>query len=178
VEEIVNQGRGLERWVEGGEASLRERQTALRDFRDRIQKPPAAPRARTSRKEFPPVFQPGTCLSVKLANGDFGAALVTGADQERKEGKNLVAILEYRSKVKPAMRVFEEREWLRTKSGGFFRGKEVLWLFASGFEDAADIFEKVGTVELSWVDPGDSTRSSPSWSIVPRIIEKAMAAAV
>lgn len=175
VKEIVEQGLGLAPWAEGTAPDLQERRKVLRDFWTCIQTPPTAVCERTARKEHPPIFAPGVCLSVQLPNGDFGAAIVLGANHEHREfGMNLVGLLAYRSEDKPALSVFESRRWLKTVRWGRFRKKELLWLFAHGFAASAQLFEHVATVKLRWLDPKNSKSSAPQWSIVPTIISQAI----
>ena len=175
VREIVQQGLGLEPWAEGAAQLLQERKEVLRSFLVKIETPPVKVRRREPRKEHPPIFAPGVCLSVLLPNGEFGAVIVLAAKHEHKEfGKNLVGILAYHSKSKPTLATFEAREWLRTKRQGVFRQKELIWLLAQGFAGSAKLFEIVGTTKLRWFDPRDSKISAPQWSIVPVKIQKAI----
>jgi hypothetical protein len=175
VEDIVQKGLGLDRWAEGAAPALQERRKSLSDFLLRIKTPPEVIRGRTPRKESPPVFAPGVCLSVQLPNGEFGAALVLRAKQENKEfGMNLVGLLAYRGKDKPALSVFESRGWLKTKRRGRFRTREVMWLHAQGFAESAHLFENAGSVKIRWLDPRDGKVSAPKWSIVPVIIHRTL----
>lgn len=175
IEEIVQKGLGLDRWAEGAAPHLQERKKVLQDFLASIQTPLKSVRKRTPRKENPPIFAPGVCLSVQLPNGEFGAAIVLRAKHEHKEfGMNLVGLLDYCSKDKPALNVFESRKWLRTKRHGKFDRKELIWLFAQGFAESARLFENIGSVKLRWLDPRDSKVSAPKWSIVPTIIHRAL----
>ncbi len=179
VEEIVVKGLGLDRWAEGTASHLHERKEVLRDFLARLQTPPSPLRRRTPSKENPPIFAPGVCLSVQLPNGEFGAAIVLGAKHEHKEfGMNLVGLLAYCSKDKPALSVFESRKWLKTKRRGRLFRKEIIWLFAQGFAESAQLFENTGTVKPRWLDPRNSKTSAPKWSIVPVIIQRAFAEAI
>ena len=60
-----------------------------------------------------PKFRPGDCLSIRLGNGQYAAAVVLAADHSNVEyGKNLIGVLDYLSADKPTMDVFRKRKWL------------------------------------------------------------------
>ena len=94
----------------------------------------------------PPKFKPGDCLSIRLPDGRYAAALVLATDHSHPEhGLDLIAVLDFLSPVKPAIEVFRERKWL-----------EVAWYHYIGFRAVKQRLEVVGAVEILESDPKDS----------------------
>ena len=157
VRDDFDSGRSLDAWRDDTRGLLRRR-TALEKFISKIAVP--NPRAKKPPKTVvrAPKFQPGDCLSVRVANGQYAAALVLAADHTTLEyGKNLVGVLDYLSPHKPPMEVFRTRKWLvRTHPGGSNAMVDVAWYYPVGFRAAKNRFEVVGHVEVSDSDPKDS----------------------
>lgn len=156
VQDDFDSGRSLDAWREDTRGLLRRR-AVLEEFIRKIAVPNA--RAKKSPKTVvrAPKFQPGDCLSIRVASGRYTAALVLAADHSTVEyGKNLVGILEYLSPQKPPMEVFRTRKWLvRTHHSGS-NVMDVAWYMPVGFRAAKDRLEVVGHVEILDSDPKDS----------------------
>ncbi len=116
VEEIVDQGLGLDRWREGGPRMLSKREKVVREFLDQIRKPNPKPIKWKVDKRHPPIYLPGDCLAVELGDGSFAAVLVMACDDRHvTEGFDIVALLEWHSTEMPGLKVFEKGRLIRPK---------------------------------------------------------------
>ena len=156
VQGVFDSGRSLDTWREDTRGLLRRR-AALEKFISKIAVP--NPRGKKSPKTVvrAPKFQPGDCLSIRVADGRFTAALVLAADHSAVEyGKNLVGVLDYLSLQKPPMDVFRTRKWLVRTHQSRSDAIDVAWYLPVGFRAAKDRLEVVGQVEILDSDPRDS----------------------
>ncbi|WP_145243060.1 hypothetical protein [Urbifossiella limnaea] len=119
IQEIAEQGRGLDRWREGGPSLLAKREQAVREFLHVVRQRNPRPKKRTVEKRHPPVYLPGACLAAELGDGTFGAVLVLATDDRHEtEGFDIVALLEWRSADKPPLRTFRQRQLIRPDADG------------------------------------------------------------
>jgi hypothetical protein len=118
VQEDLESGRSLSRWAEDPRGHSR-RQAALEKFLGKIVERNPRPKKPPKRIIRAPKFQPGDCLSIRLSNGQYAAALVLVADHSNSEyGKNLIAVLDYLSSETPTIEVFRQRKWLMCTHDG------------------------------------------------------------
>ena len=149
-------GRSLDAWREDTRGLLRRR-AALEKFISKIAVPNPRPRKSPKTVVRAPKFQPGDCLSIRVANGQYTAALVLAADHSAVEyGKNLVGLLEYLSPQRPPMEVFRTRKWLVPTLHNVSNAMDVAWYLPLGFRAAKDRLEVVGHVDILDSDPKDS----------------------
>ena len=156
VQGDFDSGRSLAAWREDTRGLLRRR-AALEKFISKIVVP--NPRAKKPPKTVvrAPKFQPGDCLSIRVANGQYAAALVLAADHSIVEyGRNLVGVLDYLSPQKPPMEVFRTRKWLVRTHHSWSDAMDVAWYQPVGFRTAKDRLEVVGHIEILDSDPKDS----------------------
>ena len=153
----VEAERGMERWVEAGEKTVRARKAALIRFLDKVSVPRPKPKAPPRKKGRKPLFSAGDCLSIRHPDGRFGAAIVTVADDSEPElGKNLVCTLNYLEPVPPPPEVFEARDWLRPPRPSRDGDPDCTWFFHIGFRAVRSSLEVVATTEIRASDPRDS----------------------
>jgi hypothetical protein len=101
-----------------------------------------------------PVFQPGTCLSIKLSNGQYGAAIVLAADHTKPEyGMNLIGVLRYMSSSPPQLPDFLERNWLRLTHHKWQGAYDVNWYLPVGFRKTQSRITVVGEIPITQTDP-------------------------
>jgi hypothetical protein len=155
-------GRSLDAWKEDPRG-LPRRRAALEKFIRKIAVPSPRPKKPPKTVVRPPMFQPGDCLSIRLANDRYAAALVLAADHSTVEyGMNLVGVLDYDSPQKPPMEVFRTRKWHLRAHPGASDAMDVAWYQPVGFRAAKDRLEVVGHVEILDSDPKDS-KSYRGW---------------
>lgn len=162
VERIVKEGPGLVRWEESGKRLLEQRKRKLAAFLQGIRTPnpkPRKPRRAVKRK---PVFEPGDCLSIRLDDGTYGAAIVLAAPPESDDpfrdtyGMNVVCCLTYRSQQKPDMTVFDRRQWLRLTHHSWDGRLAILNVDALGFRKLKGDIERCGKTCLREDDPKEA----------------------
>ena len=102
-------------------------------------------------------FSPATCLSIRLANGQYAAALVLAAEHSTAEyGRNLVGVLDYLSADKPNIEVFRKRKWLALGQQGESARMDIAWYYPMGFRAVKNRLEIIGQVEILDSDPKNS----------------------
>jgi len=157
VKEDLESGRSLAAWTEDQHA-LARRKAALEKFIRKIGQPRRRPKKPPKIVLRAPKFRPGDCLSIRLSNGQYAAALVLVADHSNVEyGTNLLGVLDYLSPEKPTMEVFHKRTWLVLDQHGSDNKIDVAWYHYIGFRAVKDRLEIVGQVEILDSDPTDST---------------------
>jgi hypothetical protein len=96
-------------------------------------------------------------LSIRFANGNYGAAIVLAADHSLAEyGRNLVGVLDYVSPLRPTLDIFRERRWLVLGTRGSEDQLDVAWYLPIGFRKARNRVEVVGRIEILDSDSKDS----------------------
>lgn len=148
--------RGLDLWREDARV-LSRRIAVLEKFIARISAPNPRPKKGAKTVVRAPKFQAGDCLSIRLANGQYGAALVLAADHSEVEnGRNLVVVLDYLATEKPGLDVFRARNWLICTHHHWQNHVELAWYLPVGFRKAKDRIEVVGQIQILASDPNDS----------------------
>jgi hypothetical protein len=158
VKEDFDSGRSLSRWTEDPRGHSRRR-AALEKFISRIGAPNPRPKKPPKIVVRAPKFRPGDCLCIRLADGQYAAALVLAADHSNVEyGKNLIGVLDYLSPEKPTIEAFTKREWLVRNHHSWKNKMDLAWYLSVAFRAAKDRLEIVGQVEILDSDPKDSNR--------------------
>jgi len=149
---IIERGQGLGRWRERGAQALAKRKETLERFGQQIQSPNAKPRKRCKVRHYAPVYKAGDCLSIRLAHGNYGAAIVLAVDDShRTEGMNLVGLLNYQSQELPTATIFQKRQWPRRRET-----PTIYWILARTYKPVAASFEIVGQTKIRVRDPQDA----------------------
>ena len=156
VKEDLDSGQSLAAWAED-ERGLARRRTALEKFLAKIVQPNRRPKKLPKTIVRAPKFQPGDCLSIRLANGQYAAALVLAAEHSTAEyGRNLVGVLDYLSADKPNIEVFRKRKWLALGQQGESGRMDIAWYYPMGFRAVKNRLEIIGQVEILDSDPKNS----------------------
>lgn len=156
VKDDLDSGASLARWDEDQGGPSRRR-AVLEEFIRKISAP--NPRRKKNPRIVirPPRFRPGDCLSIRLSNGMYGAALVLAADHSDVElGTNLIGVLDYLSWEKPSLKVFQERKWLVLPPHNWKKEMNLAWYLPIRFQAAKKRLEVIGQVELLESDPKNS----------------------
>ena len=150
VKDDLASGRSLLAWEED-KRGLARRRAALEKFLGKIGVENPRPKKPPKTIVRAPKFRAGDCLSIQLTDGRYAAAIVLVADHSTAEyGSNLVAVLDYRSAIKPTMDVFRERKLPAASRA------EVAWYMPIGFRSVKNRLEVIGQVEILESDPKDS----------------------
>lgn len=114
VRTIVETGADLEVWrrQDADEKSIAKRKVVLDKFLAQLQT--ERPKAKSRKKKVirQPVFEKGDCLAFKLANGNYGGAVVLEAIKDTEYGYNLIATTRINQPHKPTAKDFESAEVL------------------------------------------------------------------
>ena len=157
VREDVASGRSLAAWTED-QRGLSRRRAVLERFVAKISTANPRPKKLPKIIVRAPRFQPGDCLSIRVSNGQYAAALVLVADHSTVEyGINLVGVLDYLSPEKPTLDVFRARKWLVLTHGHYTGQVNVAWHYPMGFRAVKDRLEVLGQIEILDSDPRESS---------------------
>ena len=147
-------GRTLRAW-EDDPRGLARRRAVLEKFIATIGAENPRPKKPPKTIVRAPRFRPGDCLSIRLRDGGYGAAIVLVAEHSVEEyGRNLVAVLDYHSANSPTMDVFRARKFASRHAGA--SGAAVAWYLPMGFRSVKGRLEVVGQVEILDSDPKQS----------------------
>lgn len=159
VESIVKSGEVLSIWQELGasENDIKKRSVALDKFLEKLktERTKAKPRKRAKTKT--PIFSTGDCLVFKLANGNYGGAVVLATDENPETAYNLVATTRLNTSSKPTLKDFENTEVLICNFAQWKDKVDVNWYAPDlYFKDYSEIYENVGkiSIEISY-DPNN-----------------------
>jgi hypothetical protein len=113
-----------------------------------------------------PEFKPGDCLSIRLKNGQYAAALVLSADHSSREhAYNVIGVLDYLLPKKPTIDVFRKRKWLVLTHHSWEGEMDLDWYGSQGFRAVKARIEIVSQVKILGSDPKESN-SYCGWSSI------------
>jgi hypothetical protein len=172
VENIITSGEDLNLWLNLGasEKDLTKRKIVLEKFLEKLKskRSKAVPRKRKKLKT--PIFSTGDCLSFKLANGNYGGAVVLATDSNPERAHILIATTRIQKATEPSIEDFEGAEALVRSYGAWQDSPDVVWynptLYSANY---SDIYECVGNITVDKVyDPnnyqGEGYLFKPSWT--------------
>lgn len=151
IKGIITSGEELAIWLELGasEHDIKKRRIALEKFLQKLEsdRPKAKPRKRSKLKV--PIFAAGDCLSFKMANGNYGGAVVLAADYNPETAYNLVATTRINQIARPSLNDFERSEVLVCNFGSWEDKPEVTWYIPDLYlKDYAKFYEVVGRISI------------------------------
>ncbi len=151
VTELIESENDLKVWEELGadKKDIKTRKEVLDKFLLTIQT--EKEKAKRPKKIIPkdPIFKTGDCLTFKLANGNYGGALVIGSDFESKYGYNLVASTRINLKEKPNLTDFEDAEILIVNYANWEDFNRISWFLPKYYKkEYNDLFELVGNITV------------------------------
>lgn len=151
VENIILSGNDVKIWIDLGinERDIKKRQIALNKFLEKIKsvRPKAKPRKKIKLKT--PIFEAGECLVFRLANGNYGGAVVVATDNNPETAYNLIATTRLNQNRKPTLSDFENADILICNFGQWQDKVHVTWYMPDLFhKDYADIYENIGQIQV------------------------------
>jgi hypothetical protein len=150
VQAMWREQRGLDRWRED-EKLLAKRLEVLRRFVEQVAVPNPKPKPLPKLVVRQAPFQVGDCLSVRVEDGRYTAALILAVDNGRPEhGMNLVAGLDFLGSRMPTMKDFERRRWLHKVHGKWQGEQDLLWCLPVRFKQERTRLEIVGRLPVRW----------------------------
>lgn len=141
---------GLGIWKEESQKDYLARKKVIMNFIENIKhtnpKPKKLPKL-TIRK---PLFKEGDCLSIKVNEHYYGAAIVIKADDSDPEyGENLIIATTYWNQVPPKQENFLKKEWLKLTYENWNGSVHKSWYGPQGFRKYKDVIVKVGSIDVS-----------------------------
>jgi hypothetical protein len=150
VEEILAKGLGLSRWADEGAAQLKARQAAVSRFARKIR----TPRKRITRPAPEPAavpFEVGDCLAIELADGRFGAGVIT-KHLAGTSPSDIVSIVAYHEDEPPAAGRFNPPSWIPVTETPELTILKYQ-LYADGYRRHRNRYRVVCRIELGVVPP-------------------------
>ena len=157
VNQIIDTDTGMDLWGKPSDKLYNQRKRVLENFRNKISQPnprPSRPPRRMIRK---PKFTPGDCLSIRLENDQYGAAIVLGTDHSNPEqGRDLVGELNYLSDTPATLDVFTDRHWLTLKHYNQSDRFHIAWYYPLGLGKVKQRISVLANISLLDSDPSNS----------------------
>jgi hypothetical protein len=159
VSSIIESGEDIRLWIRLGidKKHIREREIVLKKFFEKISVEKSKPRARKKRKICDPPFEKGSCIAFKLANGNYGGAVVLEAIPLKGYAYNLVAVTRIDSVEPVQVKDFAIADILTLTYGKWENVPAIYWMALRHFKDDKDLFEKVGEIEVPGIFDPSST---------------------
>ena len=150
VKQIIETGIDIEVWrrLDADEKDIKKRKIALDKFLADLQI--ENPKAKSGKKKVirQPPFEKGDCLTFKLANGNYGGAVVLEAIKDTEFGHSLIATTRINQVTKPIKIDFENTEVLIANYANWDNNFNVKWYLPIRHKQTAHLIEKVDTIEV------------------------------
>lgn len=150
VRTIVETGADLDVWrrQDADEKSIAKRKVVLDKFLAQLQT--ERPKAKSRKKKVirQPVFEKGDCLAFKLANGNYGGAVVLEAIKDTEYGYNLIATTRINQPHKPTAKDFESAEVLIMTYDDWNEKPCVQWYLPVRHKKSAHLIKTVCNIKV------------------------------
>lgn len=118
-----------------------------------------------------PIFKAGDCLSFKVDDEYFGAALVIQSDESNEEiGANLICALDYWEKEEIEIEKFKNARIQYLNFGSFKNEKHMFWYGCMGFAPFKSRIKIIGNIEVNKYEYEKSQRYAV-WGTLMKYIE-------
>lgn len=150
IEKIVKSGGDLEVWrkLDASETDLKKRATVLEKFVAKLRSEKPKARRRKKRVIHQPIFEKGECLVFRLANGNYGGAVVLEAVPSVGFGLNLVATTRINQKACPTTAEFLGANVLVKNFAAWEDVPDIVWEYSTVFKKEGHLFESVGKITV------------------------------
>jgi hypothetical protein len=150
VREIISSGLDLEIWRDLGcsEDAIKKRGKVLDRFLGQLQSERPKAKSRKKRRLLQPIFAKGDCLTFRLANGNYGGAVILEAEPDTEQGSNLVAVTRINQPRKPQISEFENAEILLLNFANWDGKEQIIWIFRYRVKEVEELFEVVGSINI------------------------------
>jgi hypothetical protein len=150
VEEIVESGRDLEVWRDLGasKSDIARRKKVLEKFVVDLQA--ERPKAKKRKKKVirEPIYRKGDCLTYKISDTNYGAALVLDAEYGTESGLNLIAVTRINQPEKPSVEEVEKAYVLIKNFAKWDNRPEIEWLFNYKSKEVTNFVEVIGSIDV------------------------------
>jgi len=150
VKEIIETGLDLEVWrrLDADEKDIKKRKVVLDKFLADLQTERLKVKSRKKKVIKQPPFEKGDCLTFKLANGNYGGAVVLEAIKDTEYGHTLLATTRINQPKKPARTDFENAEILIANYSNWDNKFNIKWYLPIRHKQIAHLIEKVDKLEV------------------------------
>ncbi len=156
--------KGLDRWKEESDNDYIKRKKIISEFIEIISIPNPKVKKLPKLVIRKPVFETGDCLSLKVDEKHYGAAIVAKTDNTNIEyGSNLIIVLDYWDINEPKLGDFLILKPLKLTFAKWDGRVHKAWCCKSGFKEYKNRYNKIGNVDVSRFVEEDS-KSYSSWS--------------
>lgn len=150
VKQIIETGSDLEVWrrLDADEKDIKKRKVVLDKFLADLQTERPKVKSRKKKVIKQPPFEKGDCLTFKLANGNYGGAVVLEAIKDTEYGHTLLATTRINQSTKPTKKDFENAEVLIANYANWDNNFNIKWYLPIRHKQIAHLIEKVDTIEV------------------------------
>lgn len=153
VKNIVDTGADIEVWrqLEADEKDLKKRKLVLDKFLADISIEKVKAKARKKKKKLKilqPVFEKGDCVIFKLANGNYGGAVVLEAIYDTEYGNNLIAATRINQHSKPSLDDFRNSTVLVLNFAMWKDRANIHWYSPIRHKNIESLIEIVGQIKV------------------------------
>ena len=150
VKQIIETGSDLEAWrrLDADGKDIKKRKVVLDKFLADLQTEKPKAKSRKKRVIKQPPFEKGDCLTFKLANGNYGGAVVLEAIKDTEYGHTLIATTRINQQTKPTKSDFENAEVLIANYANWDDNFNIKWYLPIRHKQTAHLIEKVDTIEV------------------------------
>jgi hypothetical protein len=153
VKNIVDTGADIQVWreLDSDEKDLKKRKIVLDKFIADLSAEKPKARARKKKKEpkiIQPVFAKGDCLTFKLANGNYGGAVVLEAIYDTEYGNNLIAATRINQHNKPSLDDYKNSTVLVLNFAMWKDSPNIHWYSPIRHKNVENLVEVVGQIKV------------------------------
>ncbi len=153
VKTIVDTGVDIEVWrqLDADEKDLKKRKIVLDKFIAEISTEKPKAKARKKKKEpkiLQPVFAKGDCITFKLANGNYGGAVVLEAIYDTEYGNNLIAATRINQQSKPTLDDYRNSTVLVLNFAMWKDSPNIHWYSPIRHKNVENLIEVVGQIKV------------------------------
>jgi hypothetical protein len=153
VKNIVDTGADIQVWrdLDADEKDLKKRKIVLDKFIADLSTEKPKARARKKKKEpkiIQPVFAKGDCLTFKLANGNYGGAVVLEAIYDTEYGNNLIAATRINQHYKPSLDDYKNSTVLVLNFAMWKDSPNIHWYSPIRHKNVENLVEVVGQIKV------------------------------
>lgn len=158
VATIIKSGSDIDAWrqLDASAKDLKRRATALRAFLTKLST--EKPKSRRRKKQIvrQPIFEKGECIVFRLANGNYGGAVVLEAKAMVGFGLNLVATTRINQPNQPTIDDFVNSQILILNFANWNDAVRITWKYSIKFRAERHLFAEVGQLSVGPdFDPND-----------------------
>jgi len=148
VKEIILSDADLGIWkqLDASEAYIKKRKVVIEKFLNDLQKEKSKAKARRKKIVRQPPFDKGDCLTFKLADGNYGGAVVLEATKDTEFGYSLIAVTRIHQANKPTGKDFEKAEILILNYQSWNNQPVIKWYLPIRHKSIQHLLEKVATI--------------------------------